>query len=210
MKAQVMGLLPLFRALARMHPDQRIAIVKYSRGGSALQAGASGYGTWEPDFEEGGGTNQYDNALAALRMALAQADNNCDGQDEVLRPRGIAWMQGEADADHSREAAVAYRHNLKRMMDLLRAALRADDLPVAIGQITDSGNDLDGLMMDHITIVRRAQQGYTEDDRCAALVTVTNELNYSDDDWHYDSQGYLRLGEAFAEALAALESVCAD
>ena len=43
-------------------------------------------------------------------------------------------MQGEADAQHSQESADAYLFNLKRLMNLFRAALRQDDLPVIIGK----------------------------------------------------------------------------
>ena len=38
---------------------------------------------------------------------------------------------------------------------------------------------------------------------------MTNDLEYPDDDaWHYTSDGYLRLGTAFADAVAALEASC--
>jgi hypothetical protein len=44
--------------------------------------------------------------------------------------------------------------------------------------------------------------------RCRTpLVAVTDELGYSDD-WHYDTMGYVRLGEAFADAVSALEAGC--
>lgn len=197
------------RQMARLHPGECIAIVKYSRGGSSLESGASGFGTWDPDFAEGNRVNQYDHALAALRNALSRPDVDGDGAVDVLKPAGIIWMQGEADAYHSRESAAAYRGNLQRLMELLRAALRVDDLPVVIGRITDSGHDADGLMMDHIAVVQQAQASYTAADRCATLVGVTDELGYSDD-WHYDTAGYLRLGQAFAEAAAALETACPD
>ena len=102
-----------------------------------------------------------------------------------------------------------YEDNLRRMMDLFRAALHADDLPVVIGQITDSGRADDGKVMDWADEVRDAQQRYTDSDACSTLVTVTNDLDYpADDDWHYDSDGYIRMGTAFAEAMAELEAAC--
>lgn len=196
------------RRLTQLRPGKPIAIIKYSRGGTSLQAGASGYGTWAPDFDDGPGLNQYDHALNTIRNALSAGDIDGDGRQDVLVPSGIVWMQGESDAYHSRESAEAYRHNLRRMMDLLRAALRADDLPVVIGRITDSGQDEDGLVMDYIEIVQRAQSDYAASDRCASLVSVTDDLGYLEDGWHYDSEGYLRLGAAFADAVHALEAAC--
>ena len=196
------------KRMADLQPSAKIAIIKYSRGGSSLQAGASGFGTWEPDFEEGARINQYDNALTAIRDAMSHADIDGDGQTDHLVPAGIVWMQGEADAYHSRESAQAYQENLKRMMDLLRAALRVDDLPVVIGRITDSGQAEDGSVMDYIGTVQQAQRDFTDTDRCAVLVTATDEFGYIEDGWHYDTEGYLVLGAAFADAVFALEADC--
>lgn len=196
------------KRMSNLEPTARIAIIKYSRGGTSLQESASGYGTWAPDFDDGAGMNQYDYALATIQNALSQGDIDGDGVADMLVPAGIIWMQGESDAYHSRESAEAYRDNLKRMMDLLRAALRVDDLPVVIGKITDSGQDEDGSMMDYIEIVQQAQAEFVARDRCAALVTVTDKLAYSEDKWHYDSQGFIELGASFADAAFALKSEC--
>ncbi|MEO0575556.1 MAG: sialate O-acetylesterase [Pseudomonadota bacterium] len=194
--------------IAALNPQSKIAIVKYSRGGTPLYVHGSGYGTWSPEVP---GNNQYDFALRALHESTTLSDIDGDGIDDILIPSGIIWMQGEADAFDSVDAAQAYEANLSRMMDLFRAALGVDDLPVVIGQITDSGRADDGKVMDWSDDVRAAQQRYTSNDSCAALVTVTNEFEYPDsDDWHYSSDGYIRLGTAFADAVAALEASCQE
>ena len=117
-------------------------------------------------------------------------------------------MQGEADAFDSQAAADAYGGNLARLMSLLRAAMRVDDLPVVIGKVTDSGMAEDGTVMDYIGTVQDAQRAFTEADECAAFVTVTDDLGYLDDAWHYDSDGFIRLGKAFADAMIELEGAC--
>ena len=76
--------------LARDDAGARIALVKYSRGGTSLLEGASGYGNWEPDSELGGGINQYDHALATLRNALSHADIDGDGDLD-------AWVANSFD-----------------------------------------------------------------------------------------------------------------
>lgn len=188
-----------------LFPDQKIAIIKYSRGGTSIAAGASGYGCWEPDFEVGEGLNQYDSYFTTLRSAFADEDINKDGRRDVLIPFGIAWMQGEADANHTMASAQAYETNLKRLMDLFRASLREDDLPVVIGQIADSGMDeTDDKMMDHLEIVQQAQLNFTIKDRAAALVKNTENYEFLSDRWHYKSKNYIDLGQAFAEELAKL------
>jgi iduronate 2-sulfatase len=90
------------------------------------------------------------------------------------------------------------------LVDLIRAAFRVDDLPVVIGQISDSGRDADGKVWDHGEIVRAAQAAFVAEDGAAALVTTTDQYGYSDT-WHYDSAGFLDLGRSFAEAMFRLQ-----
>lgn len=196
------------QTMAKHSPGQKIAIIKYALGGSGLADGV-GYGNWHPDFSTGAGLNQYDHALKTMRNALAQSDIDGDGVADRLVPSGIVWMQGEADAYHSQAAADEYRANIERLMNLLRAALRVDDLPLIIGKITDSGMADDGTVMDYIGTVQQAQQDFVSSDACAAYVTVTDDLAYLDDGWHYDTDGFVSLGTAFADAMSALEEQCA-
>jgi len=200
--------LSLARYLRQLHPDHNIAFIKYSRGGTSIDIeAASQFGCWDPDFQGGNepkkAINQYDHFLATIRNAMATRDVDGDGETDTLIPVGIIWMQGESDAAHGIHIATRYEAHLKRLMDLIRAALLTDDLPVVIGRISDSGQDADGKVWDHGEVVRVAQAAFVEKDPAAALVTSTDEYGYSDK-WHYDTAGYLDLGRQFAEALAAL------
>ena len=190
--------------LEKCRPDRHIALIKYARGGTSIDPAAAGhFGCWAPDFNRRDGINQYDHCLAAIRYAFAVRDIDGDGEDDELIPAGIVWMQGEADAYTSEATARAYTANLKHLMDLLRAALRYDDLPVVIGRISDSGQDEDGKQWDYGDIVRAAQAEFVEQDPRAALVTSTDKYSYSDP-YHYDSAGYIDLGREFADAMCKL------
>ena len=196
--------LTLARRLAELAPDRKVALVKYSRGGTSIdERAARWFGSWEADFLNGpqqySGLNQYDHFLATLRGAFGQRDIDGDGEADTLVPAGIAWMQGESDAG-SKAVAESYLHNLKRLMDLVRAALRVDDLPVVIGRISDSGQDRDGRVWNYGDVVRQAQRDFVDSDQAAELVESTDDYGYSDP-YHYDSAGYLDLGRRFAEAL---------
>jgi len=199
------------RALQSARPDRRIAIIKYSRGGTSLAIDAARhFGCWDPDFDggtgPGAGINQYDHFLATIVHAAAVRDIDGDGQDDRLIPAGIVWMQGESDAAHTAETAQHYAANLKRLLDLIRAALRRDDLPIAVGRISDSGQDKqDRRVWDFGHTVREQQKAFVDADGAAALVTSTDSYGYSDP-WHYDSAGYRDLGHRFAEALLKLEA----
>lgn len=190
-------------------PGKKIALIKYSRGGTSIDAAAAGgFGCWEPDFNQGEGVgrgiNQYDHFLATLKYAFADRDIDADGQDDTLTPAGILWMQGESDGANTPEVAARYEANLKRLMDLLRAALRSDDLPVVIGRISDSGKGPSGgKVWFHGETIRAAQAAYCEHDGHAALVTTTDAYGYSDP-WHYNSAGYIDLGKQFAIEMTKL------
>jgi len=189
--------------MAELEPEQSIALIKYSRGGTSIDiAAAAQFGCWDPDYRDQNAVNQYDHFLATLRHALRVRDIDGDGQPDELLPAGILWMQGESDA-HQLHIAQKYEAQLKRLMDLMRAALLTDDLPVVIGRISDSGQDADGKVWNYGQVVRQAQAAFVAKDEAAALVTSTDQYGYSDK-WHYDSAGYLDLGRQFAEKMAVL------
>ena len=188
--------------MRELYPGESFVLVKYSRGGTSIDsAAAGGFGSWDPDFSGSTGVNQYDHALATIHAAMSSRDVNGDGRDDVLVPAGILWMQGESDAAHTASIALRYGQNLKRLMDLLRAAFRTDDLPVVIGRIADSGLDDDGTVWEYGEIVRALQAAFVDSDPQARLVTSTDSYSFSDP-WHYDSAGYLDLGHRFADAIA--------
>jgi hypothetical protein len=52
-------------------------------------------------------------------------------------------------------------------------------------------------------LVQYAQEKYVRTDRNAVIVRSTQDYNYSDP-YHYDSNGYIDLGEKFADAIYLL------
>jgi hypothetical protein len=196
--------LSFVKKLQELYPNEKIAIIKYSRGGSSIDSLAAGnFGSWEPDFNGKTGINQYDHLLKTVRSAISVKDINGDGTEDYLLPMGIIWMQGESDSDKTEEIANKYYSHLKRLMDLIRASLHTDDLPVVIGKISDSHNDDDGKVWDYGELVQYAQEKYVKTDKNAAIVRSTRNYKYSDR-WHYNSEGYIDLGKEFAEAVYQL------
>jgi lysophospholipase L1-like esterase len=189
--------------MKELFPDEKIAIIKYSRGGTSIDtAAAGGAGAWLPAYTGGNGVNQYDHFLATVKGALAAGDIDGDGKKDVLIPSGILWMQGESDANNEYATSI-YKENLAMLIDSIRNVFSAPDMPVAIGRISDSHNDADSLVWTWGDAVREAQAKYVAEDGKAALVTSTDSYGYSDP-WHYNSEGYIDLGRKFAEAIAAI------
>lgn len=189
--------------MKELFPDEKIAIIKYSRGGTSIDtAAAGGAGAWLPAYTGGNGVNQYDHFLATVKGALAAGDIDGDGKKDVLIPSGILWMQGESDANNEYATSI-YKENLAMLIDSIRNVFSAPDMPVAIGRISDSHNDADSLVWTWGDAVREAQAKYVAEDGKAALVTSTDSYGYSDP-WHYNSERYIDLGRKFAEAIAAI------
>lgn len=189
--------------MKELFPGEKIAIIKYSRGGTSIDtAAAGGAGAWLPGYTGGNGVNQYDHFLATVKGALVKEDIDGDGRKDVLIPSGILWMQGESDANNEYATSI-YKENLAMLIDSIRTVFSAPDMPVAIGRISDSHNDADSLVWTWGDAVREAQAKYVAEDGKAALVTSTDSYSYSDP-WHYDSEGYIDLGRKFAEAIAAI------
>ncbi len=187
--------------LQELFPNRKFALIKYARNGSGLDSIAKGdFGCWEPDYV-GNGENQYDSFLKTVRAAMAVKDINNDGKEDVLIPSGILWMQGESDAYGDEAVAHRYYQNLKRLMGLMRAALRNNDLPVIIGKITDSGDEPDGKVWSYGEVVQAAQEKFVMTDRHAAIIRSTAGYGYSDK-YHYNTAGYLDFGKQFADAIA--------
>ena len=193
------------KRMQELYPNEKIAIIKYSHGGTSIDS-IQKVASWDPEYngdKDKMGINQYDFFLRTMQNAYAISDIDGDGHPDRLIPSGIVWMQGESDGVHTEEVALRYYTNLKRLMDLIRAALHKDDLPVVIGKISDSGMNKEGKMWKYGELVQYAQEKYARIDKNAAIVRDTKEYGYSDGA-HYNSAGYVSLGESFASLLYEL------
>lgn len=191
------------KRLQELYPDDKIALIKYARGGSSIDSAvAREYGSWEIDYKGVDGINQFDHFLTSLRGAFATNDIDGNGREDIIIPNGIIWMQGESDATEE-QSALEYYDNLKRLMDLLRASFRTDDLPVVIGKISDSYTEVNGKVWKYGELVQYAQEKFAINDANATIVRSTMYYNYSDP-YHYDTEGYIDLGRKFADAVSQL------
>jgi len=78
------------KKLQLYYPNQKIAFIKYSRGGTSIDSLAAGqFGSWEADYTGTNGINQYDHALNTIKLALNTKDIDSDGKEDNLIPAGI-------------------------------------------------------------------------------------------------------------------------
>ena len=78
--------------MKKLYPNEKIAIIKYSRAGTSIDSLAARYfGSWEPDYRGKTGINQYDHFLKTIRNALNVYDIDKNGRIDKLIPSGILW-----------------------------------------------------------------------------------------------------------------------
>jgi hypothetical protein len=187
-----------------------IAIIKYARGNSSLAPStAQSGGVWR-DFDpsDGGRLNQYDKLVSTIQGAV---DNLPAGQ--VLKVRGVLWMQGEGDATSSAFAS-AYQSNLAEFISSLRndigsiaassggrmsaSAATWNQLDVFVGTILNTS-------ANRQTVINAQNAVAAADPNVFTVNGTTGLSTLSVDDWggsgiHYDTAGQILLGERFADA----------
>lgn len=187
------------KKMQEFFPEDKIALIKYAREGTSIDSLAAGnFGCWDADFNGKKGVNQYDHFLTTLKNALKEKDIDKNGRADELIMSGILWMQGEGDASYNEEIANNYYSHLKTLMNQMRAALLTDDLPVVIGKISDSGKNNSGRVWEMGELIQFAQEKFVKNDHHSSIIRSTKNYSYGNDPWHYNSAGYIDLGEKFA------------
>ena len=186
-----------------------IALIKYARGSSSIAPSTAQSGDAWRDFDpsDGGRLNQYDKLVSTIQAAV-----NSLPAGQVLKVRGVVWMQGESDA--TAIAAASYQANLTELIAALRADIGA--IAAASGgrmiRSAASWSELDVFVgtVRNTTAYRQtvinAQNAVAAADPNVFTVDGTNGLSVMTvDDWgdsgvHYDTAGQVLLGERFADA----------
>lgn len=192
------------KKIKELFPDDKIALIKYAREGTSIDERAAGnFGSWNPEIN-GKRINQLLHFRKTLRNALKETDIDGNGTPDELIISGILWMQGEGDASHTEEIANNYYNNLTLLMSEISKSLPSKNIPVIIGKISDSGKNDQGKVWPMGELVQYAQEKYVRNHNNAAIIRSTQKYGYGNDPWHYDSAGYLDLGEKFAEEVFRL------
>jgi iduronate 2-sulfatase len=168
------------RALADALPNDRIALIKFSEGGTSLAK------DWSPDLRGA----LYDQFLAFTRKALESL--TADGHTWELA--GMAWHQGESDASLPEGG---YQKLLAAFIVRVRDDLDAPKLPFVIGEVFDNGK------RDH---VRAGQQTVSATTPHVFFVSCAG-LRTFDKGTHFDAASQIELGRRMADALLQRASI---
>ncbi len=161
-------------AVATALPDERIGIVKFAQGGTAIAQ-------WNPKNAQ----SLYGELMKQYRAALAAAPK--------ARPAAMLWMQGERD---SREVATAtaYERNLKELVSVTRQHVDEPKLAFLCGLVNPPVQTY-----PYVNKVRAAQTTLPKQMANVAVVS-TDGLPKQADNLHYNVPGQLELGLRFAKA----------
>lgn len=176
-------------AVEKAFGKENVVVIKEATGGKAISL-------WYQGGKTGNGKTgeYYKNIVTKVEAATA---------GKTIKSITFVWMQGERDAQTGQEAA--YADNLTGLIAKLRTDLKHKDMNVVIGRLSDFGMDKPGWIS-----VRETQVKIAEADPRAAWVD-TDDLNdlkkkggAAVNDLHLSKEGYITLGQRFAEKAIAL------
>lgn len=205
-------------ALEMASETNPVYLVKYHASGMPLHHGWNG-NVWEGGEPVPGRRNFYPGETpndencgtlyAAMRDQFQAALEHLSQSEQTPVVRGFVWMQGEQDSKDAL-SATSYAASLNRLRRRLAEDLHCEPtLPLAFGQVLPYTPPLERFKFrDEI----RAQMAACDcnsgspEAMPATIMVSTDDISLLPDTVHYDTQGQLRLGEAFAKAIKQIHS----
>ena len=185
-------------AMADAWPDETIGIVK-------LAIGATGISSWSPNWTKEKAARTGDGGKGDLfKATLEKVRAACEARDcEIM---AFLWMQGGADMK-TEELSGEYLSNLKAMAEGFRKELVEPHLPFLIGsyRFGDMPDDLSnydpkGQLFRRPYAVPVMQAHYlSEKEFPPAKMVSPRNLTFHPDGAHFDTEGLLTLGKAYAD-----------
>ena len=179
--------------LLELNPGRKIAIVKHARGTTSLHT------NWDIDSSA---NNEWDVLAQTVHSAVQALIAN--GDTPIIR--GMAWQQGERDANPSATTmaqADAYGQNLRDLILAARSEFNAPNMMFVYGRILQK---ISNSTYAYEQRIRDGQDAVAEGsgsplETPGAFITPSDDLttNYGNDLLHLDYIGQLELGHRFAE-----------
>lgn len=164
-----------------------LAVVK------AAFSGTSVADDWDPAGEGKRGA-----CYRALVEEIREAKSLAEAEGLTVNFRGLAWVQGESDANAN--DAPKYAERLKAMFRSLRRDIQAERLPVLVSVNVHFHEEKNKFMPEIIAAQKRVGHEFPicryVDTRGAAIAN----------DVHFNSEGTNEVGKRFASALLAIEN----
>jgi PA14 domain./F5/8 type C domain./Domain of unknown function (DUF303). len=169
--------------IAKYLPNEGIALLKYSWGGTNLVS------QWRSPSSGGTTGDMYKNFIKSVHDGLAALPQGC--QPEIA---GMIWMQGESDANQTKAVADEYESNLKNLIKDIRAEFNVPGMPFVLGQISEAA-----AWNAYGTTIRQAQLNVSKSVANTDMF-ITTDYGFTDP-YHYNGMGEISLGKRFATSM---------
>lgn len=169
------------RTVADAMPSSNLALIKYAVGGTSLNS------HWDPTT--GGTYASFKSTVSAGLAALS------DGGANTYEITGMLWTQGESDINRT---TLQYQTDLNEFIADVRTTY-GSDLPFYISRLSDQS----GISATPLANIRAAQENVATGDGNAYLIDTDGSAFSFKDSLHYDADGQVALGEAFAASYLA-------
>ena len=197
-----------------LNPGRDIYLIKQAVGGIPLHPGWDGY-IWMGADPGPGRDNYYPgislddpnigNQYRELSDMFLAALQKLDADNIPYNIKGVVWLQGEADAK-GEEAATTYARYLKVFSDRIHEdlGLSSTIVPLVYGQVLPYEPTPDRFA--YRVELRQSQanadrdSGHQDSFENAYMIS-TDDASLIIDNVHYDTEGQLLIGTAFAEEM---------
>ncbi|MDP0490411.1 MAG: sialate O-acetylesterase [Verrucomicrobiota bacterium JB023] len=171
------------REMKEAFPEDDIYLIKTAAGGTSM------YKHWKVWDGQGPLLKRF------LKTANAALENLEDEGIEYSI-EGMIWMQGESDAAQGQGAV--YEESLLKFIQAMRKEFDVREMPFVMGRILPTFDKPEG----NGPMVRAAQEKVAAEDEKVACFDTDDfpRINKG----HYNHEGQLMMGEAFAEHLLEL------
>lgn len=191
--------------MAKAWPNETIGIVKQGKGGTGILA-------WSPDWTKEKADLTGDAHKGNLWKALIRKVK--DAQEAApCETEGFVWMQGAKDM-RNLQTAEAYLDNLEAFFSAMRQEVNVPELPIVLGsyrmnglpdKITES-NITDGMKPSEKSTIQvlKAQWDIQDLAPPVKMIPLRNIQQHPKPNVHFNTNGQLQLGKAFAEGYLQL------
>lgn len=191
--------------LAEANPNQHYLLIKKAVGGTSL------YGAWSSEWSQGkANISERGEVRRGLKLFDLHVKNIHRNLNKLKRENknykilGLLWFQGESDTNKE-ITATNYQINIQKLINGYRKEFGKNMLFI-IGQI----NVLPRKYKIGPSQVRNAMSNFANADDNVELVKTSMDDRWLDypkhkDNLHYNTEGQIRLGVAFANKLIGLK-----
>ncbi len=171
--------------MLKSKPEQKLALIKGSKGGSSLRR------DWNPGVQGEPKTQgqRYRDFVETIQLATQALKERGDR----YTIRGLLWHQGESDSNLSSDD---YEERLLQFVSRIRQDTAVPDLRVVVGEVFDNGK------RDN---VRAAIRAVGTSGPGFGLVTCEGTSTW-DEGTHFDAASQWLLGQRYATAMQTIQT----